>query len=384
MIQREKVYNTEQLISLRRKLHANPELSGQEKQTAQMIVEELKQLKPDWIKEKLGGYGVLAAFGAGSGPSILFRAELDALPIHELNEFEYKSAINGMSHKCGHDGHMAILLNLADQIDALRQKSQLLFLFQPAEETGEGARAILNERHLAQSPPDYCFALHNMPGYPLGALILKKGNFTAAVKSLIIKLNGRTAHAAEPEFGINPAMAIAAILQYLNGLNQPNPLLSSYSVITPIHLNMGEKAYGISAGYGEVHITIRSWTEAQMQVMVQKIMKALDMICEQHQLELTTEWTNEFSANFNDDHCVEIVNLAAKRLQMPVIYEETPFKFGEDFGAITQQYRGCMFGIGSGEQCPVLHNPYYDFPDELIPLGANLFRTIAELTLELD
>lgn len=385
MIEETTSYHTRQLVAIRKKLHQYPEVSGKEEKTAQTIVQVLENFQPNWIKEGLGGFGVLASIGdASKALRVLFRAELDALPIKEINQFEHKSNYEGVSHKCGHDGHMAILLGLADQLNQYHTNAgEFLFLFQPAEETGEGAKAVLKENVIQSTPPDYCFSLHNLPAYPKGSVILRKGAFSAAVKSLIIRLNGKTSHAAEPENGINPALAIAEIIQYSQSLIKDNPNQEDFTLITPIHIRMGEKAYGVSAGAGEVHFTIRCWEQPIMDKLTQELIKHINTIATKYQLTIQTEWTNEFMTNFNNDLAVEIVEEAARSLKLEVIYRDYPIKWGEDFGAITQNYKGCMFGLGAGINHPALHNPDYDFPDELIDIGVALFKKITDLVINI-
>jgi amidohydrolase len=369
------------IIDFRKQLHARPEVSGQEVATAAMIKEALAVLQPELLLDQLGGTGVLARLNhSKNGPSIMFRAELDALPIQEINEFEYRSQTEGVSHKCGHDGHMAILLGLAEQLrNNSNVKGSTYLLFQPAEEDGSGARAVLQDPRMAQFKPDMAFALHNLPGYPLGSVILRKGSFTASVKSLILKLEGKTSHAAEPEKGINPAVAISEILQQILPLSKPDTQDDDFGLITPVCIRMGEIAYGVSAGEGEIHLTLRAWSPEVMKNISGQILQLAAKIAQQHRLAFSHSWTNVFKANFNDQLSVDLIQEAAQRLQLDIIQLDGPIKWGEDFGAFTQSLPGAMFGLGSGTEHPALHNPDYDFPDELIPIGIQLFQTISEL-----
>lgn len=190
--------NLQHLVTLRQWLHTHPEISGEEKNTAAYLVGLLQSLNPDFIKEKIGGEGILVLFDSGKpGPVLLFRSELDALPIQETNDFAHRSLANGISHKCGHDGHATILYGLAEKL--ARQwplSGKVCLLFQPAEETGEGAERVVADSIFRNIKPDYVFALHNLPGYETGAIVIKEGLFSAAVNSIVIKLKGKTAHAA--------------------------------------------------------------------------------------------------------------------------------------------------------------------------------------------
>ncbi len=372
----------EELISLRKQLHLNPELSGQEIQTARRVVAYLKDCNPSEIIERVGGFGVVAIFDSGKpGPSIMFRADLDALPIQEVNTFAHSSKTEGVSHKCGHDGHTCVVLGLAGMLsDNPPKRGKVVLLFQPAEEDGMGAKAVLSDPRFQAIRPDYIFAFHNLPGYPLHQVVLRRGSFTSAVKSIIIKLKGKTAHAAEPEFGINPALPISEILQYAALLSNNEPERADFTLITPVHIAMGEIAYGISAGHGELRLTIRSWTQQQMDELAQQLVVGIQQIAEKHGIEITYSWTHEFSANKNNDQAIDMLETAAGELALDVLHRSTPFKWGEDFGLFTQHYNGAMFGIGSGEKCPALHNPDYDFPDEIMATGILMFHQIS-LTL---
>ena len=145
---------------------------------------------------------------------------------------------------------------------------------------------------------------------------------------------------------------------------------------------MGEQAYGVSAGYGETHLTIRTWTEEAMRQLSTRLLQYLGDLALGHGLSLETEWTNVFRTNRNNEEAVEIVQQAAEDCGFPVTTREQPFKWGEDFGAFTQRFRGAMFGLGAGEDCPALHNPDYDFPDELLEYGINMYQRIIEIILE--
>lgn len=375
----------DRLTSIRRYLHQNPELPEREFGTAQYIAGQLSELGPSRLLEGVGGAGVIAIFDSGrEGPSVLFRSELDALPIQEANEFEYRSNKEHVSHKCGHDGHMATLLGLAAAVSQDPPRTgRVILLYQPAEEIGAGAERVLEDpRFEGLYPIDYAFAFHNLPGFSLGEVLVRKGPFTAAVQSLIIRLEGKTSHAGEPENGINPALAIADILQTTRKMSIPEPEAEDFAILTPVYVNMGDLAYGVSAGYGEAHLTIRTWTEEAMRRLSARLMQYLGDLALSHGLRLETEWTNVFRTNRNEEEAVDIIQQAAEDCGFTVTPTTHPFKWGEDFGAFTQRFRGAMFGLGAGTDCPALHNPDYDFPDELLQYGLRMYKRIMEIILE--
>ncbi|WP_418263164.1 amidohydrolase [Flavobacterium faecale] len=372
--------NTNELITLRKDLHKHPEVALNEFNTVKRICSFLENHPPDELITKVGETGILAIYnGLEKGKTVVFRAELDGLPIEEINTFEHKSIYEGTSHKCGHDGHMAILCGLATQLHANRPKSgKVVLLFQPAEEDGRGAVSIANDARFKALNPDYIFALHNLPSYPKNQIVVKNHTFTCAVNSIIIKLNGKTSHAGEPEKGINPALTLAEItMRYLAQI-QSDITKDNFCLITPIYTKMGKKAYGVSAGSGETHFTVRSDSNDQMKKIETSLEHIAKTIARKHQLEIKIRWTQSFHANENNPTAVDYVRQSAQINGFEKVEKESPFTWGEDFGIFTQQYSGAMFGLGAGLETPALHNPDYDFPDDIIETGVAIFYQIAK------
>ncbi|SEF70819.1 amidohydrolase [Halpernia humi] len=370
------------ILELRRHLHRNPELSGKEYETAKTISAFLKKYQPDELLENLGnGTGIIAVYLPEKEvkQTILFRCELDALPIQEINNFEHKSLFNNVSHKCGHDGHMSLMCLFAKKIAMQKMKhTKLLLLFQPAEENGEGAVAIIADERFKKLNPDKVFALHNIPGAEMHEVLVKNNTFTCAVNSIIIKLHGKTSHAAEPQNGHNPAVAISEIIQEFQKKTQDNPDKEKFTVMTPIYINMGTKDHGISAGFGEIHYTFRRNANREMKELETELETIAREIAQKHHLKPEISWTQKFSANENAPEVVDFVRNAAKELNFKITEKKYPFTFGEDFGIFTEHYKGAMFGLGSGIDTPALHNPDYDWPDELTETGAELFYKISQ------
>lgn len=372
-----------EILTLRKHLHQNPELSGFEFQTAKTIAAFLKQYSPDELLENLGnGTGIIAVYHPDKEvkQTIMFRCELDALPIQEINEFDHRSDVDEVSHKCGHDGHMSIMCSLAKKLSEKRMKhTKVVLLFQPAEENGEGAVAIYNDSRFKELNPDQVFALHNLPGYDHHDIVVKNHTITCAVNSIIVKLQGRTAHAGEPENGENPALAIAEIINQFNTKIQPDPTKEKFTVLTPIYITMGTEDYGISAGYGEIHYTFRRAANAEMKELEIELEEIAVKAAAKYKLQPEISWTQRFSANENDPSAVDFVRKAANDLKFNLIEREVPFQWGEDFGIFTEHFKGAMFGLGSGKETPNLHNPDYDWPDEITETGAQIFYKISEI-----
>ncbi|MBK8611651.1 MAG: amidohydrolase [Chitinophagaceae bacterium] len=367
------------LIHLRQLLHANPELSGYEENTAAYITGFLKKLNPDEIMTGIGGHGILVLFDSCKpGPTLLFRSELDALPIYEINDFPHRSVVDGVSHTCGHDGHTTILCGLAEKLAAEKPASgKVYLLFQPAEETGEGAAKVVADKKFYINP-DFVFALHNLPGFEAGHIVVRDGLFSAAVNSIIIKLKGKTAHAAEPEFGINPASAISEIIAFADQLNNNHPEEANFQLVTPVHINMGTAAYGVSAGDAELHYTLRCWDNDKLRNLETALINRSTEIAAGSGLQLAHAFTQTFYANDNNKEANDVVRASAQ--QNGFILEEkiVPFKWAEDFGYFTSQFKGCMFGLGAGTGHPALHNPDYDFPDDITATGIQIFHSITK------
>ncbi len=366
-----------QITTLRKSLHANPELSGKEFQTQEKIIRFLTK-ETNSIIEKIAHTGVIATFnGTSDGLPVMIRGDIDALPIIETNDFKHRSIIEGVSHKCGHDGHTAILLGLALLLGKQNiLKGKVILLFQPSEENGTGAKAVLEDVAFKNIKIDYAFALHNLPGYASDEIVIKDNEFSGNVKSIIIKLNGKTSHAAEPEKGNNPSLAIASLLQYAHKITLNDVASKHFFLATPIHVNMGELAYGVSAGFGEVHFTIRSWSGKIMEKKTKELVNYIHELCVSNQLQSEIIWTQVFTETINHSKAVESIINAANYNGYTITKRLYPFKWGEDFGLFTQKIKGAMFGLGAGLKTPALHNPDYDFPDKILPAGINMFYQI--------
>ncbi|WP_367392550.1 amidohydrolase [Lewinella sp. LCG006] len=371
--------STPALIALRKDLHQHPELSGSEVATAQRISTFVATHgKPTEIITGIGGTGLAVVYAyANTGPTIVIRCELDALPIMEENTFAHRSLNDGVSHKCGHDGHMAIVAGLIFWLQEQTFKTgKVVLLFQPAEETGQGACRVVEDPRFKALNVDYVFALHNIPGEPLHRIITMKSGFSAEVQSFAIYLTGKEAHAAEPENGNNPALALAEIIKALAQLNVNEPAAENFAVLTPVYINLGQKSYGISPAQGELHYTIRTWSTAQMELLKARLEEIFTQVTATHQLAFDVSWFEHFPASSNEQECNDLVIAAAEENGFEIMRRAYPFKFGEDFGWFSKNYKTAMFGVGAGTTSPALHHANYDFPDELIPTGIAMFAGI--------
>jgi amidohydrolase len=370
------------MISFRKELHQHPELSNHESQTAARIVAFLEQCPSAKVYQNLGGHGVAAVFkGIKPGKCLLLRAELDALAIEEANDFAHRSLAKGVSHKCGHDGHSAILLAVAEHLHrhGLAQ-GQVLLLFQPAEETGEGALRVLQDPCWEQLAPDMVLALHNLPGYPKHQIICKEGTFAAASQGMRILLKGSSAHAAEPHKGQNPAAALAEAIQALQALPGQYDF-RDFVLLTITHAELGVPSFGISPGDALLQVTLRAYQDADLERLTLLAEKALQAIAQKHRLDLAYEYREVFAATQNNAAALALVAATAQAQGLDFVQQSEPFRWSEDFGQFTQRYAGAMFGLGAGEDTPPLHHECYDFPDEIAPTGIAMFLGLIDAFL---
>lgn len=354
--------------SIRHALHEHPQTAGNEQFAHDTIVKQLQLLHPDHVYTNVGGWGVVAVWGADpAAPTVAFRADTDALPI---------------GHRCGHDGHTTILMRLAELVDVEAAKCRegstqlqrnILLLWQPAEETGEGAQAVLESGILQRYNIVRFYALHNIPGYPTGSVVVCPRTFAAASSGVIYHLDGRETHASTPELGINPGLAVAEMVQKMSHLAPAGGQRQA----TLICIHLGSPAFGTSAGHAEVMFTLRAYSNDDMQQLLDEANAAVEAIASRWGLKLTYALQEPFCATENNGLAVDDIRTAADDIPLKLYTQVEPFRWSEDFGRYLMHYRGAMFGFGSGERQPELHHPDYDFPDAIIEPAARLFLRLA-------
>ncbi|MEQ8898311.1 MAG: amidohydrolase [Roseovarius sp.] len=368
-----------ELITLRRDLHRTPDLSGEEAATSKRILFALSAFAPDELITGLGGHGIAAIYEGGEpGPTVLFRCELDALPIHETGQSDYRSETDGKGHLCGHDGHMAILSGLARRLSRQRPaQGRAVLLFQPAEETGAGAAEVIADPKYAPISPDYAFSLHNMPGLPLGAIGLAEGPVNCASRGLHLTLTGKSAHASNPESGTSPMAAVATLMPALTGLGQGTLGQPDFKLATVTHLRMGEPAFGIAPGEATLYATLRTLTDDGMDDLVNDALTLITHTADRHGLAASHSFEDVFLHSENDAEATAILRRALDTLAIPHDTTGQPWRASEDFGRFGHTAKSAMFLLGAGETHAALHNPDYDFPDDLIAPGVKIFEQVA-------
>lgn len=369
----------ETLTRLRRDLHANPETAGLEAVTARRIHRAIEPLEPDDTLTSLGGHGVAALFkGTTDAAPVLIRCELDALPIPESIDLPYASMSEGVSHKCGHDGHMAIVTACAHMQRAAKEAGEdaptLICLYQPAEENGAGAKAVHEDGRLDAWSPRKAIALHNHPGYSMGAIIVREGTICAASVGIRIELKGATTHASTPHLGRSPAQALARTAIRIEEIPTTQ---DSVEFITITTINTGGD-FGIAPGVGHLGVTARAETDDALAGLIDEIETIANEEAKRDALEIDITHHDRFPACVNEAETVEAIRVTAKSLKMKTIELDQPIAFSEDFAHTINAYTGALFTLGSGEKQPPLHNIEYDFPDELIEPGAKILYETAK------
>ncbi|TIT21513.1 MAG: amidohydrolase [Mesorhizobium sp.] len=368
-----------ELTAWRRRLHQHPEISNEEEKTASEVVDFLADTAPDKVLTGLGGHGVAAVYESGkAGPTVLFRSELDALPICELSGVSHSSLVPGKSHMCGHDGHTAILAALGRQFGRERPaRGRVVLMFQPAEETGNGAAGVIADPRFSEIAPDLAFSLHNLPGVPFGEVRIKPGVVNCASRGMRILLGGKTAHSSMPETGVSPMMAVSQLMPALPALGRGTFADDDFSMVTVTHALMGEAVFGIAPGNAEVWATLRTRRDERMAELCAAAEALVEKIAGEHRLSARYDYHEIFVASVNAPDAVEHLQRALDEEGVPRTEEALPMRASEDFGLFGNSAASAMFFLGAGERYPALHNPDYDFPDDLIPIGSRIFMRTA-------
>lgn len=338
---------------LRRTLHAVPERSGAEVKTRALLMEFLRAHTTLELHPCGGGF--YAAHRESSGSSIALRADYDALALPD----------GSAAHLCGHDGHAAALCGVALAIEGRQLGRDVFLLFQPAEETGQGAEGCLEL--FRRERVDAIYGAHNLPGYPLGQILTRPGTFSCASRGLSLSFQGRAAHAAYPENGVSPAPAVGQLLCALPELSAPDRY-TGMTLCTVIGASMGEKAFGAAAAQAEVWLTLRAEHDRDLEQLQGAILALAQSLAEQSRLVFAFQLQDVFPATENHpEHAQKVLALEGAQL-LPA-----PMRWSEDFGRYLQSCPGAFFGIGAGECCPPLHTDAYEYPDALLPAAIDVF-----------
>jgi amidohydrolase len=370
-----KKQNLEWAIELRHELHAHPELSNHEIWTKQHLIEFLKTHTNLEIVDR--GRWFYAVYHSTVGRrNIAFRADFDALPIEETIHLPYGSECPGVSHKCGHDGHAATLCGFALEIDQNGSDNNVFFLFQHAEETGDGAAecsALIKENQI-----DEIFGWHNWSGIKHNTVHVIDGTAQCASKGMSIYMEGIPSHASEPEKGINPAFAIAKVIDAIPELIDPANH-KGLVLCTVVQVDIGGKNFGINASKGVLRLTIRALFEEEMDKLQAGLEKIAVTEVEKYGLKVRFDYQDEFPETSNHKESSDKIRQVCKEKSIPLVELKEAFRASEDFGHYTKLTKGSFCYIGNGEDYPNIHSYEYDFRDDLIETAVELFKGLAEL-----
>ncbi|MEH7334620.1 amidohydrolase [Neobacillus drentensis] len=366
--------NLELAIQLRHELHAHPELSNHEVWTKQRLIDFLNENTKLEIVDK--GRWFYAIYRSKVGKrNIAFRADFDALPIEETIDLSYRSRFPGVSHKCGHDGHSATLCGFALEVDQKGSDNNIFFLFQHAEETGDGAAecaVFIKENNI-----DEIFAWHNMSGFPYNTVHVIDGTAHCASKGMSIQMEGVPSHASEPEKGINPAFAIAKLIDAIPGfINSANN--KGLVLCTIVQVDIGAKAFGVNASKGALRMTIRALYEEEMDRLQQNLEDLAKMEAEKYGLKVSFEYQDEFPETANHKESSDKIRQVCNEKGLQIVELTEAFRGSEDFGHYTKLTKGSYCYIGNGEDYPNLHSYQYDFNDGVIETAVELLKGLAE------
>ena len=361
-------------------LHSNPELSGNEFETARFVAHKLTEFGIEEFTTGVGGQGIVATVrGASEGKIIALRGDMDALPIQEESELPYKSCKPGVMHACGHDGHTATLLGTAAVLHQLRDQfsGTVRFLFQPAEENVRGAVAMCAEG--AMDGVDAVFGLHGWPGLEVGQIGVKSGAMMASSDTFNLIIKGRGGHAAQPHVTVDPILVGAHVVTTLQTLvsREINP---THSVVVTVAQFLAGTADNVIPETAELHGTVRCLTEAHRKEMPERIERVIAGVCSALRAEYNFTYRYGTGVTLNDPEmtalCAEVARetLGAEN----VITLDAPSMGAEDFGVYLTYAPGCFFRLGVGADSPPIHTPRYNFGDAPVKIGVELF---ARLTL---
>ncbi|WP_425129987.1 M20 aminoacylase family protein [Burkholderia vietnamiensis] len=369
--------------SLRRDLHAHPELRFDEHRTADVVARELAALGYA-VSRGLGGTGVVASLpGTDPRRGIVLRADLDALPIREANDFAHASCTHGVMHACGHDGHTVMLLGAARVLRELPQLAgSVHFVFQPGEEGGAGARKMIDDGLFEQFPTEAVFGMHNWPGLPAGHFGLRTGPIMAAGSRFRITVTGKGAHAAQPHLGIDPVpLACAMVLQCQTiAARHKDPVDPAVISVCMFQAGTTDNVIPDSA---ELRGTIRTLSSALQQQLQRDVRLMCEALADASGARADVEFFQYYPATVNTPAetalCEAVIRdtFGEQRLRREV----PPNMTSEDFGFMLEERPGAYVLIGNaadGDAAPALHHPKYDFNDDIIPAGVRYWVSLAQ------
>jgi hippurate hydrolase len=374
-----------EMTAWRRDIHAHPELGFEEQRTSDLVASRLQSFGVE-VHRGIGKTGLVGVLRSGSSKrSLGLRADMDCLPILEANTFAHKSTHPGRMHACGHDGHTTMLLGAAKYLAATKNFDGVVnFIFQPAEEGLGGAKAMVDDGLFRRFPCDAIFGMHNRPGMPLGKFAVRAGPMMAGGAFFDIDIEGRGAHGARPEAGVDSVLVAAHVTAALQSLVSRNvrPVDTAVVSVTQIHAG---NAYNVIPQTARLSGTVRAFSTEVMDLIARNMARIAEGVCAGFGATAKTDFRRIFPPTINHAEeadyaagiCAEIVGADSVRRDPALIMAS------EDFSFMLNEVRGCYINIGNGDgegACEV-HNPSYDFNDAALPYGASFFARLVEKRL---
>lgn len=367
--------NLKRITKLRHELHSLAELSMHETKTKARLMQFIRENTDFAVHDCDKWFWCRKDPEEESGMTpIAFRADMDALPIDEQLDLPYASLTPGVSHKCGHDGHCAVLAGLALELTGAKLRRPVVLIFQPGEEIGAGGKMcaqLIPELRIGE-----IYAFHNLSGFPEKSIVVRKGLTQPASKGLTVHFTGAESHASYPEQGRNPAWAVADLLTDIREiLVMPH---DGMTLCTVVGLRVGTGNFGVSAGGGEVRLTLRAENESEMNGLEREIRSKSRQLGLRDGLDVNFTSVDEFPETRNADAALDRVAASAGQLSLPVVFMKDLWRASEDFGWYLKQCPGAIFYVGNGVDYPPLHTAAYDFNDRILPAAVDMMKEIEE------
>jgi len=368
----------ERLITIRRHLHRNPELSGEERETTASIRSWLEEEGVRIADEYVLRTGLVAEVGQGDGPVVALRADIDALPIQEETKLDFASQVDGKMHACGHDAHTAILIGAARLLK--RRESTLpgkvRLIFQPSEEKATGARQVIQSGAL--SDVRAVFGLHNKPDLQVGTVGIREGALMAAADGFVVKVEGVGTHAAVPEAGIDPIVVAAHIVTALQAIVSRNVGAQESAVISVTKLHSGT-AWNVIPDEAILDGTVRTFDEKVRARIRERFNQVVAGVAAAYGTRATVRWIQGPPAVVNDEALASVAEQVASQIGLNSI-RPLPSPAGEDFSFYQKEVPGLFLFLGTSGPNE-WHHPGFDVDERALPLGAHLLAALAEQAL---
>ncbi len=370
--------------AFRQQIHAHPETAFEEVITADLIAEKLISFGLE-VHRQIAKTGVIGVLRRGDGPSIAFRADMDALHIAEANTFDYISKVSGKMHACGHDGHSAMLLGAAQFLSTDPSiHGTLVFIFQPAEENEGGARVMLEEGLFTKFPVDAIYGLHNWPGLAVGQMAVTAGPLMAAFDTFELEIQGRGAHGAMPHDSVDPIYIAAQVINGWQSIASRNVNPSDAAVVSVTQIHAGD-TWNVIPANCHLKGTTRSFSPVVRNLIEEKMQVIAQSICQGFGATATFTYQRRYPALINSPQEAQIAKQAAARVvaKAQVVNDPQPSMTAEDFAFMLEKKPGCYVWLGNGSsaQGKNLHSPKYDFNDDILPIGISYWIELARSSL---